>query len=123
MPTYVYRCPTCQVSFDVVKSVAQYDSQECCPQGHVAEKQIARFNFTGAGDWRPAYNPAFGAVVRSKAHQRELLAAAAGAGRPMVEVGNEPVENIHRQADTLRQEIQTKRWAEDTEKIRQEVLG
>lgn len=123
MPTYIYYCATCQKQFDVVKSMAHYDRDETCPDGHLAERRIARCNFTGASDWNPTYNPAFGCVVKSKKHQRELLAQAAGAGRPMIEIGSEPVENLHKAADRQQRETREKRWSESAEQIRKEVLA
>ena len=33
MPTYEYRCPTCQMTFSVVQSMAEHDKGEVrCPQ-------------------------------------------------------------------------------------------
>lgn len=122
MPIYLYECPACQARFDVVKSVAQINDSERCGCGSEAERKISRVNFTNAGDWHPTYNPALGQVVRSKAHLRSILADhKARTGTEMIEVGNEPVENIHKRADRHRAEAREKTWSESAEKILHEV--
>lgn len=114
----------CSRGFDVLKRIEHCTRPEHCSEcGDLAEKRISRFNFTNAGDWKPTYNPAFGEVVRSKAHQREILARFKDQGREMVEIGNEPVENIRKAAEAERKRKRDEIWNEPTEKILKEVLG
>lgn len=122
MPTYLYCCRWCKNSFDVVKSLGEIDSEEACACGYIAERRIARTNFANAGDWQPAYNPALGTVIRSKAHQREVLSRLADQGKKMIEIGNEPVGNLHKMADTTQKERRDARWSESADKIIHEVL-
>lgn len=124
MPTYPYFCETCKDGFDVTKSVSQIDDDENCKKcGCVAQRHIARVNFNGASDWNSSYNPALGCVVRSKSHQREILSRYKAEGRELIEVGNEPVENIHKHYDQQRLDTQKERWSESPEKILHEALN
>jgi hypothetical protein len=62
--------------------------------------------FTGAADWDTAhYNPALGKVVKSYADGRKEAKR-----RGMTEIGNEPVENIHKKFDTDRQRKREKAY-------------
>ena len=51
MPTYGYRCDACEVSYDVTKPMAEYDSPEECPncQGD-ARKLFEATGFVLKGD-------------------------------------------------------------------------
>jgi putative FmdB family regulatory protein len=111
---YPYKCTECGHKFEVIKSVKDIDTPERCPKCCTkSERYIARTHFYGAGDWdKAAYNPAFGKIIRSKAHLREELSIAASEGREMVEIGNEPVDNIHKDMDRKREERAAERWRE-----------
>lgn len=121
MPTYPYICPLCDHEFDVTKSIARIEDDEHCSlcRGK-AHRHIARVNFSNAGDWNPSFNHAFGCVVKSKKHQREIIDRYRDKGRDFEEVGNEPVENIHKYYDNKREEMQKERWSESAAKILQE---
>lgn len=57
MPTYAYKCPQCSHTFDVRKSVAEYESPEPCPECNTqAEKQITGMRFNLPGDDWPGKN-------------------------------------------------------------------
>ena len=74
MPRYPYFCTKCELEFEVIKSIKDYDSEESCIQcSKVSNRRIGLVNFNGASDWKPEYNPALGCVVKSKSHQREIL--------------------------------------------------
>lgn len=120
---YPYHCKPCDHSFDVIKSVKEYQTEELCPKCQVkAEKQIGMFSFYGAGDWKPSFNPAFGCIVKNKAHQREILSRYKDQGKEFEEVGSEPVEKIHKYFDAKREEKREERWNESTEKVLNEAL-
>jgi putative FmdB family regulatory protein len=122
MPIYPYRCIGCESRFDVVKSMSRIDDDEFCPCGSPASRSIGLTSIANTGDWKPTFNPAFGQVVKSKAHQREILSEYKDKGRDFIEVGNEPVENIHKYYDAQREETRNKRWNESNEQILHEAL-
>lgn len=125
MPTYPYSCPNpkCGHQFEVIKSIARIeDAERCVKCDSQAQRGIARVNFNNAGDWKPSYNPGLGRVVKSKAHQREILAEYRDKGRDFFEVGNEPVENIHKYYDTQREEKRAERWNESADQVLHETF-
>ncbi len=123
MPIYPYYCADCQQEFETVKPMARWDEPEFCSCGFQGEPRGARFSIANAGDWKPTFNPALGTVIRSKAHQREVLARLADQGKKMIEVGNEPVENFHKAAEQAQKERREERWAESADKIMKDVLS
>ncbi len=87
---YPYLCKSCGNDFNVIKSVKDIDNQELCKCGGEAVRYISRTHFYGAKVEDAEYNPAFGCIVKSAKHRKDL------AKRLNVEeVGNEPVEKIH----------------------------
>ena len=108
---YPYHCERCDLSFDVIKSVRQIDDAEICAECCLpAARKIAGSNLVAVCDWVESYNPSFGCVVKSKAHQRKILAGFKERGIEMEEVGNEPVEKIHKHFDRQREEKREQRW-------------
>ncbi len=123
MPRYPYFCESCEKETEIIKSLADYDSEEICDRCEIPMgRRLGLVNFTNAGDWKPTYNPAFGRVVRSRAHQREILAEYKGEGKVFEEIGNEPVEKIHKRYDTMREDKRKERWNEPIEKVLHEAL-
>lgn len=95
----------------MIKSYKDIDRPESCKCGSEAVRYISRTHFYGADDWnKAAFNPAFGKIIKSKAHLREELAIARSEGREMVEVGNESLENIHHRSERERADRRDKRW-------------
>ncbi len=118
MPTYPYECESCQIQFDISKRVSQIDEPEFCAKcDSLASRYISRTHFYGAGDWNAevyrSFNPGLGEVVRSKRHQKEILRKMNGEGRAVEEIGNEPVEKIHKHFDDRREETRKNRWRDD----------
>lgn len=92
----------CEHRFEVIKSVREIDSPEHCEKcGGVSERTIATTQaFFGANDWDTAhYSPALGKVVKNNAEARRLAKA-----RGMIEIGDEPVEKIHKKYDQEREQ-------------------
>ena len=110
---YPYKCQ-CGTEFEVIKKMSEIENVEHCPDcKSVAVRTIglSHFGAVSAGDWnRQSFNPAFGQVVNSKAHQREILAKFKGQGKEFIEVGNEKVESIHKHFEKQREETKKKRW-------------
>lgn len=120
---YPYLCSSCEHSFDVIKSLGEINTEEICEKcGNVATRTIGRFSFAGASDWKPEFNPAFGCVVKSKRHQREILSRFSHQGKEFIEIGNEPVEKLHKKFDSQREAAHQARWSESSDKIIGEVL-
>lgn len=106
---YPYQCKACDHAFEVIKPIAAIDNPESCPKCSSPDSQryIARTHFYGASDWdRAEYNPAFGKIVRNAQHRKELAKR-----HGMEEVGNEPVESLHKHYDTERERRIDESWA------------
>jgi putative FmdB family regulatory protein len=116
MPSYPYECPKCESQFDAYKGFDDIDRLEECPNcGMLLDKdcrKIARVYFTGEKPFDPYYCPGLGSVVTSKAERQRLAKS-----RGLQEVGNEPVENIHRHFDNERDRKCENRWKEFSEPV------
>ena len=110
---YPYEC-RCGTKFEVIKRMSEIDNTEHCPNcQRVSERKIGLSNFgaMSAGDWnKQTFNPAFGKVVNSKAHQREILTKFKGEGKEMIEVGTEKPETIHKHFEQQRAKTKKDRW-------------
>ena len=110
---YPYQCD-CGNEFDVIKRLSEIERVERCELcQRIATRTIALSNIAAmsAGDWnRQSFNPAFGKVVNSKAHQREILAKYKGEGKEFIEVGNEKPETVHKHFEKQREDTKKKRW-------------
>ncbi len=115
---YPYECGDCGYQFEVIKSVRQIDDPEFCPECGDLEKLMAspcrrcigRPNLVAIHDWTETFNPAFGQVVKNKAHQREILVKLKDQGKEFIEIGNEPVDNVHKHFDGVREQKRNERW-------------
>jgi len=69
---------------------------------------------TAAGDWNNvSYNPGLGQWTKSTRHARQIAKE-----KGLIEVGNEPVESLHKHYDKQRKDKVEQRWAEaDREKL------
>lgn len=68
-------------------------------------------------DLDPAYNPAIGKVITSKAHLKKELMELKARGTELIEVGNEPAENIHKHHDSQRKAKADARWKKADEEL------
>jgi putative FmdB family regulatory protein len=111
MPSYPYRCITCQHPFEIVKRVAEIDNPESCPEcGNPADRYISRTHFYGAGDWDKAeWNPGLGCVTKGARHRKEMARQ-----RGMEEVGNDyrSPDTLHVEKERSREEKRERAWAE-----------
>lgn len=124
MPTYPYQCPSCSEQFDVTKTISSLNDEEICKICLIpANRTIGKVNFVGGGDYTTSFNPAFGCLVKSKNHQREILKRFADQGKEFEEVGNEPVEKIHKYFDDKREAKRQEVWNEHPEKVMAEALN
>ena len=105
---YPYECLKCQSEFEVIKSYRDIENPENCPDcGNEGERRIARSqSFSGANDWDTAhYNPAMGKVFKNNAEARREAKR-----RGLEEIGNEPLDKIHKKYDTERDQKAKKSW-------------
>lgn len=112
---YPYRCTSCDHTFEINRTYTEEfeidRNPEKCPKcGDVAHRYIAS-SFVQE-DPEEGYNPAFGTIVKSKKHKRELLAKMKGLGKEMEEIGNEPVDKLHAHYDNERARKMARRWEE-----------
>lgn len=119
---YPYHCTPCDEIFEVTKRLADIEEPGSCPNcgvlSHDRRIGLPRIGFV---EVEPAFNPAFGKIIKNKSHLRSEMAKLADMGRPVVEIGDEPVENIHKSHDKARSDRAAQRWAEPVEKCLQDV--
>jgi putative FmdB family regulatory protein len=112
MPTYEWDCVGCRVTWDVVTRIAERDEPQRCPKCQALGTRnpvvLCAIDKSAASDWNNvSYNPGLGCWTKSWKHGREIAKS-----RGMEEIGNEPVENIHKKYEKQRAETRAKRWEE-----------
>lgn len=122
MPTYEWKCET-HGNWDVSVRIAERDDPQPCPTcGTHGVKQLSAPNIdkSAAGGWNSqSYNPGLGCWTKNSKHASQIAKS-----RGLVEVGNEPVENIQKAQDKARAETAEKRWQEATSEASiRDVLG
>jgi len=107
MPVYLYECEKCDYDYDVVKPIAEYNTDEFCKQcGNKSTKLVtAPSIFIGTKVEDAEYNPAFGCIVKNKRHRKYLAES-----KNLIEIGNEKVKTIHDTFDKQREEKRKKTW-------------
>lgn len=118
MPTYAYECPACKAKTDVHKRVSQIDEEELCDSCKgVMRRYLTPVRFNGAKEWNSdewrTFNPAFGKVVPTKMAKLNEMARLKDEGKEVQEIGNEPLDSLHKWHDTKREDIRNERWRED----------
>lgn len=109
-PIYDWLCEKCELEFETVQSMREYDGKANCVQcGNLAIRiyKYCKFHFTGTKIEDAEFNPGLGQITKSKAH-RDELAKKMGA----VEIGNEKPEAIHSHFDSARETQKKKNWDE-----------
>ncbi len=117
MPTYEFKCSTCEKPFDIVCRVAERDDAYSCPDcgaSGVRQLSMPAIDKSAAGDWNNvSYNPGLGTWTKSWKHGREIAKS-----RGLEEVGNEPLDKLHKKAEDRKVEIREERWREaDRDKV------
>lgn len=112
MPTYRYRCPSCDHQFDVVKSFTEIDELERCPscnRGSIegSNRVIGAVMFHGEKPDEPFYSIPLGKMVKSK---KELRGIAKSKG--WEEVGTSNVEKQLETCDKILEQKTTDRYKE-----------
>lgn len=116
MPTYPYECEPCHKTWDVIKSMSEYDSPEpcaVCKRPATRRLAIPNIDKTAAGTWNTqSWHPALGCYTRSDQHAQKIAKA-----RGLEAVGTEAPEKIHKHFEKQREDTRERRWAEaDREK-------
>jgi hypothetical protein len=107
---YEYKCK-CGHEFEVSKKVANRgDCETCvvCHNNEVLKREIpSRISgFIGANDWDTAHHsPTLGIDVRNHTHAKKEAKA-----RGMTEMGDEPIEYVHKKYDNQRKQKSQESW-------------
>ena len=125
MPTYAWKCtdPGCGSHWDVVSTVADRDSPSPCPACSASGARqitIPNIDKTAAGGWnQQSFNPGLGCWTKNQKHASQIAKE-----RGLIEVGNEPPENMIKAAERQREETRQARWDDAmSEKSIREVIG
>jgi predicted nucleic acid-binding Zn ribbon protein len=119
MPTYEFFCTPCGENFEEVQPMGAHKRQALrdikrvertakCPTCKTVSKDRLfshQVYFVGARVESPEYNPALGQVVKNSKHRKDLAKE-----KGLIEIGNEPVEKIHKKFDSDRAEKLKKAW-------------
>lgn len=85
--------------------MSEYDQIEKCSCGSDnTQRCVARTNIDHSSCAQPYFEPAFGCVVKSKDHKRQIMKS-----RGLEEIGNTPVEDMVKRENDRMKEIE-KRW-------------
>lgn len=125
MPLYTYECSKCDRDWPVAKTLAAIDTPEPCPHCEsTATERVIRQAPAINKVWAESFNPAFGKVIRSRAHLAEEKRKYEGeTGRQMIEVGTEDPGKIEKGFAKQREDKRRERWSEPAEKIIHDVLN
>lgn len=107
MPTYDYLCEKCDLEFEVIKSIKEYDGKDQCPAcGNIGRRIFTcNVHFVGASI-KDAYKcPALGQIIKSDGHRKELIKKL-----DVVEIGNEKPETVHKHFESERELKRKKNW-------------
>lgn len=110
MPIYDFMCEKCDLEYEVVQSIKEYDGNWTCTQCKgkcVRIYTYCTFHHTGAKIEDAEFNPGLGCITKSKAH-REEIAKRKGA----VAIGNDfhAPDSVHKHFDSDRETKIKKSW-------------
>lgn len=108
-PTYEWTCS--DHNWDVMVPIANSEDPQSCPTCNKPGRRVItapHIDRVAAGAWNQAsYNPALGCWTKSWKHGREIAKA-----RGLEEVGNTPVETLHKEAEKKNRDNRQRRWDE-----------
>jgi putative FmdB family regulatory protein len=110
MPTYDWFCAKCDVEFETIQSIKEYDGTTVCEDcGTPTKERIFSPNvtFIGASVENAEFNHGLGIVTKNSKHRRDEARA-----RGLEEVGTERVEKIHSKFEQDRAEKRKRNWDE-----------
>lgn len=103
---YAYECEHCDRRFDVIKSIEDYNREERCACGQVANKLFIT-NRPIIDHTQPEYYASLGQVVKNKHHRSELIKQ-----KGLIEIGSENPNKMHDRADKERAKKLSQRYDE-----------
>jgi len=117
MPTYRYKCPSCEYTFDVHKAVSDIDSLEkcdSCGRGGIEgqSRVIESRQFFGEKPDEPFYSIPLGKMVSSKKQMRDIAKA-----KGWEEVGTTNIDKHIESLDKEREDKSQARWDEFSKPI------
>lgn len=109
MPTYAYECEKCDIEFEVIKPIREYDTDEFCKGcGNKSKKLVtAPSIFIGTKVEDAEYNVGLGCITKGRKHREELAKR-----KNLVELGNENPNTLHKNFEKQRAEKRKKSWDE-----------
>ena len=107
MPTYDFSCQQCDESYEIIKSIHEYDGKDRCPKCNEIGHRIysSKVSFIGTKVEDREFNVGLGKITKGKRHREELAKA-----MNIVGIGNEKTETIHNYFDRSREEARKKRY-------------
>ncbi len=93
--TFEYWCKTCElIKEDIQRIGCAKEYLKCDKCGEKMQRHYTTFQISGTKVSNREYNPAFGCVVKSDAHRKELAKQ-----RGMIEIGNESPASLQKHQD------------------------
>lgn len=83
---YVYRCDGCEKTYDIIKSVSEFEKEELCPVSHITmtrEFSPRKIHLFRTAVEEKEWQPAFGKAMTRREMEREARQ------RSWTQVGNE----------------------------------
>jgi putative FmdB family regulatory protein len=106
MPTYVYRCISCGVTSEIVKSIKLASQEEICDKCQVTlDKVYTPFQILGARVENAEFNPGLGCVVKNSKHRKEIADR-----KGLVEVGNETPDTLYKETVVKKEKQREREW-------------
>jgi putative FmdB family regulatory protein len=117
MPTYRYKCPTCEHQFDIYKGFSEIDNLEKCPscgRGLIEGKNrvIGVAQFFGEKPDDPFYSIPLGKMVSSKKEMRSIAKS-----KGWEEMGSSNIEKHIESSDRDRERKAQEKWDEFSKPI------
>lgn len=101
---YSYNCDICGNEFSVNKHSSEYQDYEPCSKCLGLAGRIYKTPYVNQ-PMKAHYNPAFGCYVKNNNQLKDLCKK-----HNVVEVGNEKLDNIHKEANKIKEDRHKKSW-------------
>jgi len=108
MPTYLYRCDTCQTHRDVIKAMSEAESKEYCVTCNTESQRIFTIPSvsTAICQFQAHFNHGLGKVCESKRQMDDHVRRIRGeTGKDIVEVGTDNLQSVKKQLKSYDEHI------------------